>query len=172
MKARENKVLGLITYLHERNICYELIHTQQPIRSVKDGVKFLDIEAGQTAPTLVLNSDKGFYAAIISGARGKIDLQLIAKLLDCNTIAMADKAEVCKVTGYTPGSIPLAGHGLPCIVDRRLLQYPFIYGGSGDFTVTLLRHCIILIPLLQNLTVEDIYYIQELIKHEISSNLI
>ncbi len=137
MEARDNNALGSIAYLNEKNACYELIRTQQPIRSVKDGVKILDIEAGQTAPVLVLNSDKGFYAVIISGERGKIDLQSIAKLLDCKSIEMADKAEVLKVTGYAPGRIPLVGHGLPCIIDRRLLQYPFIYGGSGDFVVTL-----------------------------------
>jgi prolyl-tRNA editing enzyme YbaK/EbsC (Cys-tRNA(Pro) deacylase) len=50
---------------------------------------------------------------------------------------MADRERVLKVTGYKAGSIPLVGHGLDCIFDRRLLELPYICGGTGDELSTL-----------------------------------
>ena len=31
----------------------------------------------------------------------------------------------------------MVGHDLPCIIDKRLFQYPSIYGGTGKATCTL-----------------------------------
>ncbi len=137
MEHGEKVPLPTIAELDGKQIDYELIDTPRPIRSVPDGVKILHIEAGQTAPTLILTTDKGFYAAIVSGARGKLDLKAVGVLLGCQTVAMASKHEVQAVTGYEPGQIPLTGHGLPCIMDRLLLQHEYIYGGTGQGTVTL-----------------------------------
>jgi len=41
------------------------------------------------------------------------------------------------MTGYKAGSIPLIGHNLPCVFDDCLLDYDYIYGGSGDELHTL-----------------------------------
>lgn len=129
--------LRVIAELDGKQIDYELIDTPRPIRSVLDGVQILHIEAGQTAPTLILNSEQGFYAAIVSGARGKLDLKAVGALLGCQAVTMAAKREMQAVTGYEPGQIPLTGHGLPCIIDRMLLRHEYIYGGTGQGTVTL-----------------------------------
>ena len=129
--------LRAIAQLDEKSIGYELIYTPEPILSVKDGVRILAIEAGQTAPTLILNSDSGFYAAIVSGARGKLDFKLLAKLLGCQRVELATKKDVQAAIGFTPGQVPLTGHGLPCILDQILLKYDFVYGGTGQGAVTL-----------------------------------
>jgi len=42
-----------------------------------------------------------------------------------------------EISGFHPGSTPLIGHNLPCILDKRLFRYSFVYGGSGDPTCTL-----------------------------------
>ncbi len=50
-------------------------------------------------------------------------------------MASADKIE--KQTGYKVGSIPIIGTNLPCIFDNRLLEFDYIYGGTGDELITL-----------------------------------
>ncbi|MEK8127160.1 YbaK/EbsC family protein [Paenibacillus filicis] len=117
--------------LQERGIHYEIIHHEKQIRTAQEGADYLGIELGQTAPTLVLKSEKGYVAMIVSGNRGRLDLEEISSSLGCSQLKIATPKEVQQITGYTVGNVSLA-LSLPCIVDRRLLQYPFVYGGTGE----------------------------------------
>ncbi len=116
---------------------YELISHPYPIKTVGDGMKYFKIEAGQTAPTLILKVDDIFYALIFSGAQHRLDFPAIASVLKCNKLTLAKPAEVEKITGFTIGSVPMIGHSIPCILDNRLLNYSFVFGGTGNPLVTL-----------------------------------
>lgn len=50
---------------------------------------------------------------------------------------MASPKEVRKVTGFEVGSVPMVGLDLPCVLDKRLFEYNFVYGGTGKSTYTL-----------------------------------
>ncbi|RAK19101.1 prolyl-tRNA editing enzyme YbaK/EbsC (Cys-tRNA(Pro) deacylase) [Anoxybacillus vitaminiphilus] len=128
---------NLKTILQENEVPFEIIHHENPIRTAKEGADYFAIEIGQTAPTLVLKSEKGYFAMIVSGGRGRVNLEEVSELLGGNQLKMATPKEVQKITGYTVGSVPLVGFSLPCIVDKELFRYPFIYGGTGDPTSTL-----------------------------------
>lgn len=127
----------LVTALENRDIHFEIIRHEKPIYSAQEGANYFDIEIGQTAPTLILKTDKGFFALIVSGSRGRVDLDEIGKILGCTKVKLAGGKEVLKVTGYSVGSVALVGHNLPCIIDKQLYRYPFIYGGTGEPTCTL-----------------------------------
>ncbi|MFC4600384.1 aminoacyl-tRNA deacylase [Cohnella hongkongensis] len=85
----------------------------------------------ETAPTLVLKSEKGYFAMIVSGNRGRVNLDEISGVLGCGQLEMAAPKEVRQITGYTVGSVSLVV-SLPCIVDKKLFRYPFVYGGTGE----------------------------------------
>lgn len=116
---------------------YEFIQHEKPILSAHEGADFFGIEIGQTAPTLILKTDKGFFALIISGNRGRVDFKKIGELLDCKDVKMANRKDVEKITGYQVGSVAMLGIGLPFILDKGLFKYDFVYGGTGDPNVTL-----------------------------------
>lgn len=121
----------------ENNVPFELINHKVPIHTAQEGATYFGITIGQTAPTLILKTDKGYFALIMSGDRDHIDFNEVASILGCNKVKLAGAKEVEKVTGCTVGSIPMVGHNLPCVVDKRLFQYSSIYGGSGEETCTL-----------------------------------
>jgi Cys-tRNA(Pro)/Cys-tRNA(Cys) deacylase len=123
--------------LQRLELKYAFIDHDAPIRTAQEGAAMLGIEVGQTAPTLVLKTENGYYACILSGSRGRIQLDAVAKILGCNMLKMASAQEVEQVTGYGIGRVPLAGHNLPTILDRELFRYPSIYGGTGVETTTL-----------------------------------
>ena len=52
--------------------------------------------------------------------------------LGFSRFVIADKDKVFSMLGYRTGVIPLIGHNLPCIFDDSLLDFDYIYGGSGD----------------------------------------
>ncbi|MGG3556453.1 YbaK/EbsC family protein [Peribacillus frigoritolerans] len=123
--------------LEKSKYTYEIIQHEKPILSKQDGTKYFGIEVGQTAPTLILNSDKGFFALIVSGSRSKVNFEKIADILGCSKVKLASPEEVQKVSGFQAGSVPMVGIDLPCVIDKRLFHYDFIYGGSGQSTFTL-----------------------------------
>ena len=123
--------------LEKSKYTYEIIQHEKPILSKQDGTKYFGIEVGQTAPTLILNSDKGFFVLIVSGSRSKVNFEKIADILGCSKVKLASPEEVQKVSGFQVGSVPMVGIDLPCVIDKRLFHYDFIYGGSGQSTFTL-----------------------------------
>ncbi|PEA54706.1 hypothetical protein CON64_11370 [Bacillus pseudomycoides] len=122
--------------LQEHEVPFEIIHHEKQIRTAQEGADYFGVEIGQTAATLVIKSEKDFFAVIVSGGRGRINLEEVSKILGCNQLKMANPQEVRQITGYNVGSVSLI-LSLPCIIDRRLMCYPFVYGGTGEPTSTL-----------------------------------
>ena len=48
----------------EKNVPFELINHKVPIHTAQEGAAYFGISIGQTAPTLILKTDKGFFALI------------------------------------------------------------------------------------------------------------
>ena len=114
---------------------FEFIHQNKHIYSIKDAEEYYDIK--KSAPTFILQSDKGLIACIASGNKGKLNLGAIKEEFGFLKLKMADREKVKKQLGYDVGSIPLIGHDLPCLFDNLLLKCDYIYGGTGDELVTL-----------------------------------
>lgn len=116
---------------------YEWIRHERPIRSAREGADYFGIDAGQTAPTLILSADRGYVALTVAGDRGPIDFAALAERLESSSVCLAPPKEVKRATGFEAGSVPMIGHSLPAVVDRRQLHYSAVYGGTGDPLATL-----------------------------------
>ena len=128
-------VKDLARYLSETQADFQLIEQDQPIRTVQDAGGYYGVE--KAAPTLILQTENGLLACIVSINRGRLDFEAMKKRFGYSKLKMADRRKVEKQTGYQVGAIPLIGHHLPCIFDDCLLEYDYIYGGTGDECVTL-----------------------------------
>lgn len=123
--------------LDQANLEYEFIMHDKQIYSAAEGAAYFGIVTGQTAPTLIIQTDKGYYSIIFSGSRSHIDFEQIAKILNIAQAKLANKNKVRAITGFSPGDTPMVGLTLPTIFDKKLLQYTFVYGGSGQANRTL-----------------------------------
>lgn len=126
----------LKSILNKSTYAYELIYHKVPLRSAQQGADYFNIDIGQTAPTLIIKTDIGFFALIVSGSRGQVDFTEIAQILNCQKAKLANPKEVENM-GYKIGNVPLVGIPLPHILDKSLFNYSFVYGGSGvkDYTL-------------------------------------
>lgn len=77
---------NLRTFLQESGVQFEIIHHEKQIRTAQEGADFFGIETGQTAPALVLKSEKGYFAMIVSGSRGRVDLEEVSGILGCHQL--------------------------------------------------------------------------------------
>lgn len=128
---------NLTSLLTEHHVNYEIIAHEKPIRSAQDGADWFSIELAQTAPTLILKSGEQYYALIIAGDYGRVDLDGLSRQLNLCQLLLAKPKEVERITGYSVGGVAMIGHGLPTIVDRHLESFDYIYGGTGIPTHTL-----------------------------------
>lgn len=115
---------------------FEIVPNDKPIYSAQDGAAYFQIEVGQTAPTLILEGDNKYFAAIVSGGR-KLNMKKIAQMLGCHKIKLADHNKVKEITGHDVGTIPMVGLPLSYILDKQLFKYNFVYGGTGEPDKTL-----------------------------------
>jgi len=117
--------------LEKSGIEYELIYHEISLRSAEEGAGYFGISPGQTAPTLILETERGLMGLVISGGQGRIDLQRLGSALCINKVKMASPGKILEETGFHVGSIPLVGLDLPLILDCRIFDFSFIYGGAG-----------------------------------------
>lgn len=130
-------MVKLENILENSRFAFEIIHHERPLLSAKEGAEYFGIEVGQTAPTLIIKTDQGFFSLVISGGRGKVNFEKIAEILECSKVKLASPFEVPEVTGCEVGAVPMIGLALPYVIDTRLLNYDFIYGGTGEPSTTL-----------------------------------
>lgn len=124
-------------FLMDKQIKYELIKHNRPIRSAEDGAKYFGIDIGQTVPTIIVSVDDSLYAIIMSGKRNKLDFEKLRKLLNADSVKLASKETILNELGYTIGNVPMVNLPIPCILDKELLRYSFVYGGTGIKNITL-----------------------------------
>ncbi|MBC3798664.1 aminoacyl-tRNA deacylase [Acetobacterium tundrae] len=122
-------------WLNNSDVDFEILPNEKPVLSVNDALGFYEI--CETAPTLIIKSEKGYFALLLSGDRGRIDFKQIKKILQCKKVRMASADEVFETIGFEVGSVPLVGHHLPSVLDLHLLNYPYVYGGVGNANFTL-----------------------------------
>ncbi len=127
----------IIRLLQQKQIDYDVLEHESPIRTAEEGARYFGIEPGQTAPALILKADDDYLCLIISGDRGRVEMEQLARQLSRKQVKLASPADVQQLTGYKVGSVPVVGLSLPCVLDRWLLRYSHVYGGTGDPLSTL-----------------------------------
>ncbi|MEK5059355.1 aminoacyl-tRNA deacylase [Paenibacillus shunpengii] len=127
----------LISLLKNQHVDYEVVEHNIPINTAQQGANYFGIDIGQTAPTLIFKTDKGYYALIISGDYGRIDLIALQEKFQLQEIKFAKPNEVEQVTGSKIGSVSLINPDIPTFMDRELFRFNYVYGGTGVPQTTL-----------------------------------
>ncbi|MDL2237676.1 hypothetical protein LJC56_07610 [Christensenellaceae bacterium OttesenSCG-928-K19] len=126
----------LYKLLGKNNCAFELIHHETELLSTQTDVRYLDIR--KAALVFILESRHGYAALIVSAGNAQKGFaylkETIPQLAD---YCLTAKRNVSLITDYAAGAVPLIGHGLPCLFDSSLLEFDYIYGGSGDIRATL-----------------------------------
>ena len=121
--------------LTERHIQYEISRMVKPIISALAEEGYYTVE--KSAPTFVLQTENGITGCITSIQNGRLDFEKMKLQFGYSKLKMADRKKIQSQTGYSVGSIPLVGLGLPCLFDKKLLEHDFVYGGTGNELLTL-----------------------------------
>jgi prolyl-tRNA editing enzyme YbaK/EbsC (Cys-tRNA(Pro) deacylase) len=117
-------------FLDAAGMAYEIFSHEETIISAADGASSGSRTLADTAPALILETEKGCLVAIIRGDT-RLLYKKIKKTLGLKNVSLARPEVVQRETGALVGSVSLVNPGLPTIVDAQLLTMPVIYGGCG-----------------------------------------
>jgi len=120
----------LKSQLDAGQVRYRILPHETTYASAEDGVTHGVGTLAEMAPTLILKTEKGFMAAIISGAT-RIVYKKIKKQLGLKDVSLATPDVVLQLTGSEVGTVSLIQRDLPALVDSRLAEMETIYGGCG-----------------------------------------
>ncbi|OGT83733.1 MAG: hypothetical protein A3H91_11605 [Gammaproteobacteria bacterium RIFCSPLOWO2_02_FULL_61_13] len=123
-------VARLRTTLDTAGARYRILHHPQALASAEDGASHGFGPLEQMAPTLILRSEQGYLAAIISGAT-RLSYKKIKKHLGLRDVSMASPAEVLEVTGAEVGAVAMINPGMRTLIDSRLPSQGEVFGGCG-----------------------------------------
>ncbi|WP_058303638.1 aminoacyl-tRNA deacylase [Gorillibacterium timonense] len=129
-----NKV---VQFLDSKEVLFEIITQERTLHSAQEGADYFGISLGQTAPALLVKSEKGYACLILSGDRGPVNWDELKLVLGVEGVKLAKPKEVEQVTGSSVGDVALIQPELPVVIDRRLFRYDLIYGGTGSPRTTL-----------------------------------
>lgn len=116
--------------LDAAGVRYRILHHAETVSSAQAGADHGFGTLAQMAPTLILRSEQGYLAAIISGAR-RLSYKKIKKHLRLRDVSMASPTEVLEVTAAEVGAVAMVNPGLRTLIDSQLLGSGEVFGGCG-----------------------------------------
>jgi tryptophanyl-tRNA synthetase len=116
--------------LKEQNISHELIQ-HPPIKTVEEGLAFLGITASQGASTLIIDTDKGFFA-LLRRDDHQVDLEKVKNILGVNRVSLCKPSQVLEITQCEVGYVSPFNPELSTLADETLNECDHIYCGTGS----------------------------------------
>ena len=132
-KARLAELQAL---LETRGAAYQLLVHASNLASAEDGA---DSGLGlleEMAPTFILRSKAGYFAAILRGDT-RLSYKKIKHQFGLKDISLTGPQEVEQLTGAKVGYVPLINPGMRTILDEKVLEKQIVYGGTGVANHTL-----------------------------------
>ncbi|KKR67089.1 MAG: Tryptophan-tRNA ligase [Microgenomates group bacterium GW2011_GWA2_40_6] len=116
--------------LSDLGVSYELIQ-HPPIKTVEEGLAFLEISAGQGASTLIIETDKGLFT-LLRRDDHQVDMVKVKKILGANRAILCKSTQVLEISQCEVGYVSPYNPGLPVLADETILERDFVYCGTGS----------------------------------------
>ena len=115
---------------------YQILVHDSNLASAEDGAGSGLGRLEEMAPTFILRSKIGYFAAILRGDT-RLSYKKIKHQFGLKDISLTSPQEVEQLTGAKIGYVPLINPGMKTILDARLLEKRLVYGGTGVANHTL-----------------------------------
>lgn len=127
-------------FVTNRQITAEIIHLPSNTLTVAEAAAVLGVGTEQIIKSVLFLAEGRPVLAIGCGL-GRLDWKRLADYLGVSRrrLKSATAVDVQAITGYVVGSVPPFGHRQPLrtVVDARVYDQPFVYGGGGDINALL-----------------------------------
>lgn len=124
----------LLEYMKQHAVPGEILHLTVPTPTVEAAAQAVRTKPERIVKSILFLVNGSPVLSISSGQR-VIERRSIAQLYNVGRkhVKLADPATVLQISGYEVGAMPPFGHieALPTLLDRRVLEHPYVYAGGG-----------------------------------------
>ncbi len=117
-------------FLYDKKINAEIITLKGTVITVEQASRELGVPENSFIKTITFASDSGPILVMVKG-EDRIDTKKVEALVG-EKVKMVPFGEVAKLIGYPAGGVPPIGTGLKTIIDPRVREMEYVYGGGGD----------------------------------------
>jgi Ala-tRNA(Pro) deacylase len=132
----EQSVELVKSYLGEQGVDYELVQHEERFTTATEA-QAAGLEPGDAAKDLILRDGDRYMLAVIPASE-RLDLGKARELLDASSaLRLATEEEIGRdFERFDVGAVPPFGglHGIPEVIDRRLLEHDRVLCSAGDHT--------------------------------------
>lgn len=125
-------VTGVVATLARLGARGQVRRLDDSARTAAEAAQALGIEVGQIASSLIFLADGEPVLVIASGGH-RVDIALLAAILEVSTVTKASADEVRQATGFAIGGVAPVGHPEPLrtIIDIALSQHDVVWAAGG-----------------------------------------
>ncbi len=127
----------LRAFIIEQGVEAEFLSPGCEMPTVEAAARGLGVSEGEIIKSLLFQAKDGGLVLAIAAGMGRINTKKLEQLTGLKGLRLARPEVVLEATGYPAGGTPPVGHKnlLQVIVDWRVLELPYVYGGGGDSKV-------------------------------------
>ncbi|WP_232536951.1 aminoacyl-tRNA deacylase [Cystobacter fuscus] len=126
----------LARYLSTQQAETSLVKPGQEMPTVPLAAAALGVQPGQIVKSILFEGKKDRQVIVLAIAPGDVRVAAgkVGTAAGVSQLKLASPDTVLRATGYAVGGVPPVGHvtKLPVVVDSRVLEHPFVFGGGGD----------------------------------------
>jgi len=122
---------GTLAFADAAGGSFEKVHTPD-VRTVEEVCAFLGVESKDLVKTLIYDSDKGVFAALVRGDH-EVNEAKLRRVFGCETLELADEETIEKYTSAPRGFAGPVGLKVPMVADSALADNgPYVVGGNEE----------------------------------------
>lgn len=106
------------------------------IKNPAEVMKHLGLPLSDALPTLIMKADNNFVAVVRRGGT-QLHTKQLKKELGVKNLRLANEEEFTRLTNVPVGAAQVYNPGLKTILDKKIFDSEYLYGGSGTFTETI-----------------------------------
>ena len=112
-----------------RELGGEVIDLDVPVKTVSQAAEAVKVSPKNIIKSLICIVEEGEPVLVIVTGDSKVDLDKLSRLF--GSVRLASPNEVKEITGFEVGGIPPVGLDIKTVVDRKVLENDYVYGGGG-----------------------------------------
>jgi Cys-tRNA(Pro)/Cys-tRNA(Cys) deacylase len=122
----------LAAFIAARGIAAEHIRFATSCHSVAEAAAAAGVTAHDFIKTICMRAKDGRMVAVIVKGDDRADRAAVQALLTIGKLSIASPAEMLEQTGFPAGGTPPFGFDAQFVIDERVLEMPYVYGGGGS----------------------------------------
>jgi prolyl-tRNA editing enzyme YbaK/EbsC (Cys-tRNA(Pro) deacylase) len=119
-------------YIKKNKIKAEHLTFKQSCHSVADAAKAVNANPDDFIKSMCVVDSQGYLIVAIVRGEDRASTKRVSKALNIKRPEIANPKQILEKTGYPVGGVPPFGYNARFLIDPKVMEKEYIYGGGGS----------------------------------------